>query len=287
MLIEFSVSNFRSFKDRVTLSLEASKDDWLEESNVITVANHRLLKSAAIYGANAGGKSNFLIAMAFFCEFIKKSSKESQSGEKIPVTPFRLHTATETAPTHFEIVFLQNGTRYRYGFEATSEAVQAEWLFSQSGSIRETRLFTREGLAIEPSSEFKEGKGLEARTRPNALFLSVASQFNGEIAGEIMKWMERFRNISGLEDVNYMPFTAQRLREERFAVPIRDLTRRADVGIEDLKTFEIPIGERLKHIPKDIPEALRKAISQSRGEAFFVKTFHKKFDRTESGVRNS
>jgi hypothetical protein len=54
-------------------------------------------------------------------------------------------------------------------------------------------LFTREGSVIEPSAEFKEGKGLEARTRANALLLSVVAQFNGNIAGEIMQWMERFR----------------------------------------------------------------------------------------------
>jgi AAA15 family ATPase/GTPase len=277
MLIEFSIGNFRSFKEKVTLSMEASPDDWLEDSHVARVAGRRLLKSAAIYGANASGKSNFLAGMETFRQFVQKSSKESQMGEKIPVIPFRLHTATESAPTHFEIVFLQKGTRYRYGFEATSEMIQAEWLFSQKDSIRETRIFTREGSLIEPSAEFKEGKGLEARTRPNALYLSVVSQFNGDIAGEIMKWMERFRNISGLEDVNYMEFTAQRLKEEQFGGQIRDLTRRADVGIEDLQTFEVSVSERLKLLPKDFPGHLRKKVLTSPG-AFMIKSFHKKFD---------
>jgi uncharacterized protein len=201
MLIEFSTGNFRSFKERATLSMEASPDDWLEETHVATVNGCRLLKSAAIYGANAGGKSNFLTAMAVFREFVQKSSKESQAGEAIPVTPFLLSTTTESAPTHFEIVFLQKGTRYRYGFEATKEAVYAEWLFSQKDSIRESRLFTREGSKVKLSSEFKEGRGLDTRTRSNALFLSVASQFNGEISGDIMKWIERFQGVSGSEDI--------------------------------------------------------------------------------------
>lgn len=278
MLIEFSVGNFRSFKDRVTLSLEASSDEWLEESHVATDSGYRLLKSAAIYGPNAGGKSNFLAALVSFREFVQNSSKESQMGEKIPVTPFRLHTATESAPTHFEIVFLQNGTRYRYGFEATSEAVHAEWLFCQKNSIRETRLFTREGATIEPSGEFKEGKGLEARTRPNALFLSVAAQFNGEVAGEIMNWMGRFRNISGLEDTNYMPFTAKRLKDDQFAKFAKELIRRADVGIDDVRAFDVPANEVGKHLPKEMPEPLRKLILQSPGNAFSIKTYHKKFD---------
>ncbi len=277
MLIEFSIGNFRSFKEKVTLSLEASPDDWLEESHVAMAAGQRLLKSAAIYGANASGKSNYLAGMETFRQFVQKSSKESQMGEKIPVIPFRLHTATESAPTHFEIVFLQNGTRYRYGFEATAETIQAEWLFSQKDSIRETRLFTREESTIEPSAEFREGKGLEARTRPNALFLSVVSQFNGEIAGEIMQWMGRFRGISGLEDIYYLAFTSHLLKEARLGSKIRDLIRRADVGIEDLQTYEVPVSDRLKLLPKDFPEHLRKEVLTSPG-AFMIKSFHKKFD---------
>jgi AAA15 family ATPase/GTPase len=285
MLIEFSIANFRSFKEKVTLSMEASSDDWLEESNVAMVADQRLLKSAAIYGANASGKSNFLAGMEIFRQFVQNSSKESQAGEKIPVIPFRLNTATESAPTHFEIVFLQNGARYRYGFEATAEMIQAEWLFSQKDSIRETRLFTREGSTIEASVEFREGKGLEARTRPNALFLSVVSQFNGGIAGEIMRWMERFRGISGLDDVNYLAFTSQLLQDARLGPKIRGLIRRLDVGIEDLQTIELSVSERLKLLPKDFPEHLRKEVLASPG-AFMIKTLHKRFSEKNQVCEN-
>ena len=285
MLIEFSIANFRSFKEKVTLSMEASSDDWLEESNVAMVADQRLLKSAAIYGANASGKSNFIAGMEIFRQFVQNSSKESQAGEKIPVIPFRLNTATESAPTHFEIVFLQNGARYRYGFEATAEMIQAEWLFSQKDSIRETRLFTREGSTIEASVEFREGKGLEARTRPNALFLSVVSQFNGGIAGEIMRWMERFRGISGLDDVNYLAFTSQLLQDARLGPKIRGLIRRLDVGIEDLQTIELSVSERLKLLPKDFPEHLRKEVLASPG-AFMIKTLHKRFSEKNQVCEN-
>src|SRR5260221_293298 len=152
-------------------------------SGVRPINGGKLLKSAAIYGPNAGGKTNLLSAMAIFREFITESSKESQAGEKIPVTPFRLHTSTETAPTYFETIFLNEGTQYRYGFEATEDRVETEWLFCKKNSIRETRLFTRERGRIRTNNAFSEGKGLEARTRPNALFLSVVAQFNGRIAG--------------------------------------------------------------------------------------------------------
>src|SRR5258707_941415 len=138
MLIEFSVANFRSIKERATLSLEASGDEWLEETHTFLEGKYKLVKSAAIYGPNAGGKTNLLAAMSTFRELVLNSSKESQVGEEIPVSPFKLQTTTTSAPTFFEAIFLINLTRYRYGFEATRSEVRTEWLFSQADSIRET-----------------------------------------------------------------------------------------------------------------------------------------------------
>jgi AAA15 family ATPase/GTPase len=74
MLIQFTVGNFKSFKDKATLSLEATHDDWRENDNLVHLPNQRLVKAAAIYGPNAGGKSNFLAAMVQFRELIKEST---------------------------------------------------------------------------------------------------------------------------------------------------------------------------------------------------------------------
>jgi uncharacterized protein len=279
MLIQFTVGNYKSFKDRATLSLEATTDDWLEEDNVAHVPGqpeHRLLKAAAIYGPNAGGKSNFLTAMATFGALIRESSKESQQGDPIPVIPFKLQAGMESAPSFFEAVFLQDGTRYRYGFEATANAIVSEWLFSQEDSIRESRLFTRENDIIESTESFKEGKGLEKRTRQNALFLSVAAQFNGEIAGKIMEWFGRFRGVSGLEDEDYMDFTAKLLTEPEYGPLILELVKQADVGIQNLKRKDIAADELPKILPKGTPDFVRKNILKAG--AFTVKTFHKRFD---------
>ncbi|MEI6077932.1 MAG: ATP-binding protein [Verrucomicrobiota bacterium] len=279
MLIQFTVGNFKSFKDKATLSLEATNDDWREDDNVAQNGGNRLVKASAIYGPNAGGKSNFLAAMAQFRELIKESSKDTQKGEPIPVTPFRLHSTTEAAPSFFEAVFLQKGTRYRYGFEATQQAILSEWLFSQTNSTRETRLFTREKDVIEPAESFKEGKGLEKRTRSNALFLSVAAQFNGEIAGEIVNWMNHFRSVSGLNDGGYMDFTAKRLNDPEYGPLIRELVKQADVGIENLERQDIAADKLPKMIPKGSPEAFREFILRTAvAGAFTVKTSHKRFD---------
>jgi AAA15 family ATPase/GTPase len=279
MLIQFTVGNFKSFKDKATLSLEATSDDWREEDNLAIVGDKRLLKAAAIYGPNAGGKSNFLSAMLTLCKLVRESSKDTQQGDAIPVTSFLLNSATELAPSFFEIVFLQQGTRYRYGFEATPEAIQSEWLFSQENSIRETRLFTREGVVIESTESFKEGKGLESRTRSNALFLSVAAQFNGEIAGTILNWMNMFRDISGLDDQKYMLFTATRLDDPEYGPLIRELVKQADIGIENLKREDVAPDQIPKLIPKGIPNTTRERLLQiAHAGGFLVKTFHQRFN---------
>jgi hypothetical protein len=280
MLIQFTVGNFKSFKDKATLSMEATSDDWREEDNLALVGGKRFVKAAAIYGPNAGGKSNFLLAMLTFRKLIQESSKDTQQWDAIPVSPFRLHSTTESAPSFFEIVFLHQGTRYRYGFEATPQAIQSEWLFTQQDSIRETRLFTREGAVIEAGEDFKEGRGLESRTRPNALFLSVAAQFNGEIAGGILNWMHQFREVSGLNDESCMRFTANRLDDPEHGPLIRELVKQADIGIENLQRQDIAPDQIPKLIPqKGISDAYRDyLLKTSSGGAFVVKTFHQSFD---------
>jgi len=279
MLVEFTTGNFRSFRDKVTLSLVASGDKWLEDDNVGQNRPGRLLKAAAIYGPNAGGKSNLIMAMHHMRQWVLTSSKEGQTGEKIPVSPFRLSTKTENAPSFFEITFLVDETRYRYGFEANATQVLTEWLLSRRDSQRETTLFTRENGQIKSGIEFKEGQGLEERTRPNALFLSVVAQFNGRIAGEVVAWFNRFRAISGLSDEGYMGFTAQLLRNDSMRQRIVELVRKADVGIEDLRSQDVSPEKLASALPKDMPKSIRAQLLKAASEhAFELKTFHRKFD---------
>lgn len=134
MLIEFSVGNYLSFKETVTFSLVASKVvsyyEELDENNVFNFDDElKLVKSAAVYGANASGKSNLIKAMGFMTRFILTSFKETQVGDEIDVKEFKLNTQTVDKPSFFEIVFILDQTIYRYGFEVNKERVISEWLF--------------------------------------------------------------------------------------------------------------------------------------------------------------
>ncbi len=239
MLIQFTVGNYRSFKDPVTLSMVAAnlkaKDETLDENNTFAATPKlRLLKSAALYGANASGKSNLVKALKFMRDFVINSARESQAGDRIPVEPFRLSTETENAPSFFEIVFLLEGVKYRYGFEVDAEKVHSEWLF-YTPKTKEVELFSREDSEISYSAGFKEGKDIDERTRKNALFLSVVSQFNGKLS---LKLRERFMFLdilSGLEDRDYS-LTLLRL-ESKYELPgpkILPLIQKMDLAINDL-----------------------------------------------------
>jgi uncharacterized protein len=237
MLIEFSVGNYRSFKEKVTFSMVAanlvSQDKSLDSHNVFAIDKDlSLVKSAAIYGANASGKSNLAKALQFIQNFAVNSSRDTQSTDLIPFTPFLLSTETEDQASFFEIVFLLNGQQHRYGFTVNAEQVLSEWLFYVPKS-RETKLFHREGEKYEVSKAYKAPR-ISDRTRNNALFLSVSAQFNVEKAEAILNWLTRsFYNVSGLSNGLIM-HTINSLLQKQNDHAIVELVKKLDLGIEGI-----------------------------------------------------
>ena len=232
MLQQFTLANWASFKDEMTLSLEASSDTE-HDSSVFEVGGIRLLKSAVIYGANASGKSNLLSAINFMRLFVLTSSRETQVEEQIQVEPFRLSSECDGKPSFFEVIFFQNGIKYRYGFEADTKKIASEWLFATTSS-RESELFTRTENKIEANTDkFKEGKGLEEKTRSNALYLSV-------VAGSMAKSRQVF--LGGFIDFGFIAatrnpqlrFTIERLNDPDFAKQVLEMTRAAGLGIDGI-----------------------------------------------------
>lgn len=281
MLIEFSVGNFRSFKDRVVLSMVASKiksrNASMDENNSISMReDFKLLTSAAIYGANASGKSNLVRAFAFMRQFVISSSKETQSGELIPIDVFRLHSNNESEPAFFEVVFMIDQIQYRYGFEAAENQIVTEWLFSVP-STKEATLFIRDEKGIRITPKFKEGKGLADKTRPNALFLSVVAQFNGEIAQKILGWFQQIGIVSGLDDRSYQNFTVSQFANGLLRADITHLIRNLDLGIQDI--FHETIDKSQLVIPDSVPDEVKKLILRDvKGELTAIRTIHEKWN---------
>ncbi|MCK5654956.1 MAG: AAA family ATPase, partial [Candidatus Aureabacteria bacterium] len=286
MLVQFTVKNFRSFKDEVTLSLVASSIKERVDENTLAISeNLSLLKSAVIYGANASGKSNLFHAMRFMKQFIQNSSKETQAKEKINITRFKLSTETEDAPASFEIIFIYEGIRYRYGFAVDEERVHAEWLFYVPGK-QEVEIFTRMKQDFNLTKHFKSEedlvKGERVRVRSNALLLSVSAQLNGKIARKIVEWLSRFNCISGLRSDSHANAAFSLMDEEEGRNAILEFLKDADTGIEDVKKVEN------KASIDEFPPYMHKFFTdKSKENNFFrinIKTYHPKYNKKKEIV---
>lgn len=241
MLVEFSVGNYKSFKDPVTLSMVAarrlaSRDRTLDQNTVIPIDDSlSLLTSAAVYGANASGKSNLADAFKFMKSFVINSSKDTQVSERIPVEPYALDPETINQPTHFEVICILQGTQYRYGFDVDAARVVREWLYYVP-KHKEELLFQREGDQFTLAAAFEEGEKLASRTRENALFLSVVAQFNGKVAILVTMWFSSFAVISGLDDKPTTAVSAILLDlKNELSQQIQKIVRLLDVGIQEIK----------------------------------------------------
>jgi len=270
MLIEFTVGNFKSFRVKTTFSMIAanltSDDPALDSDNIISIKKDlRLLKSAAIYGANASGKSNLGVALRFMRDFVLESSRETFANAAIAVEPFLLDKDTRHQPSFFELLFLLNATQYRYGFEVNKSHVVSEWLFR--AKAKEACLFKREGQEIEIKAAFKEGQGLQGKTRPNALFLSVAAQFNGNTAETIREWFNTFAVETGLQDDRFRMYTLDCLRDPVQQAEIVSFVQAFDLGIDDVMAANPP---PLDDLPQDLPGEVKQRIRKSVGETIYT-----------------
>lgn len=175
MLIEFSVENFLSIKDKVTLSLEATSDKTLPVNSLKKNNKTRLLKSIAIYGANSSGKSNMLSAIDFVSNLVNKSTKPQI--DKLEITPFLLDEKYAKKPSKFEIKFIVKNIKYAYSFSCTNEKIIDEKLeYWPNG--KKALVFERKNTTnyIFKTNK-KQKKDLTIKTIPTALYLSVATQF--------------------------------------------------------------------------------------------------------------
>ena len=292
MLIQFSVSNYKTFKDKAALSMVATSDNTCEEDNVIEVPKFklRLLKSAVLYGANASGKSNFYDALAFMKYFVYNSSKNSQRNENIDVDCFRLNSDTINKPSEFEIIFIADETKYRYGFGTTKQKIISEWLYRKANT-KETEVFYREGQDFRHHENFKTADILvkEKLIRENALLLSVANQFNDKYTMPVFNWfVENLRAVSGLDDRGHIDFTVSRIDKNEEKQKLLNLLKYADFGIDDIRQKTAEADEWIEElkISKAIKEILKKETVKGKYITDILTT-HKVFNNDFISAENT
>lgn len=286
MLIEFSVKNFRSIKEQQTLSLVKAKGAELESNSFMPQApsSTELLNSVAIYGANASGKSNVIKAMMTMDSIVTGSASQSQEGDKISVTPFLFDELFSKEPSEFEIVFIQEGIRYQYGFVATKTHIVEEWLYAYPKG-RPQKWFHRIFDFKTGSTFYKFGDSLTGQktvwqnaTRINALFLSTAVQLNSEQLKPIYNWFKtklKMTDISGWGQ----GFTASLCKDKETKEDVLSFLKSADFDIHDVSVVFNKFDP--ESIPDEIPQAVKEHIIKELKDKELLeelKTIHKTID---------
>lgn len=233
MLVQFTVDNFRSFGSTEVFSMVP--DTKYRGFRIGEEGRFKLLPSSVFYGANASGKSNFLRALSFMKGIVLNHCNVKQSTDFLWHDPFLLSEDTEGASSSFEVVFIVNGVKYRYGFDADRTTVYSEWLFADTKG-QEARLFYRDVASdtfyVNPD-KFKEGKNLKCL--PNWLFLWKCDQENGEISKQILAWFNNLNRLDGMKPSDYVNYTKNQMLNQQNLAAIENIVRRADLSIENVK----------------------------------------------------
>jgi len=286
---EFSFGNFKSFKDIQTLNLSAAKikseKEEIDINNVIEGNNKEnisFLKSKAIYGANASGKSNVIKAFVSFIRIVRTSVKDEQVLDY--TEPFRLSTETENEPTFFQIIFWHKKIKYRYGFEADDENITAEWLYGKPND-RELPFFIRDNQEVIEldKTNFSEGNKLMSLLdddsdeneifRNNSLFLSTLATFGfGKLSKQLIDSFSSISVISGLGHHGMYRYAGDSLNDDKKKKYILDFLKYGDIGIEDVNTIEISSDD----LPEDVDEDIRKDFDKKKRKLLI--STRKKFD---------
>ena len=257
MILDFFTQNFRSLRGAATLSFVASPDVSLRGTHCLSTgikAVPWVTRGAAIYGANASGKSNLIFGLATMSSLVRQSTALNESQFAELYTPFRLDAESATQPTEFEVNLLLNGVRYEYGFSYDSQRIRGEWL-TVYRTGKGQKWFDREwndatGTEIWGSfSTHLSGPRETWRkaTRPQALFLTTAAQLNSELLKPLFDWFNDgvlFLNAMNALGSMAMGLTLTRFDEAGFKERVMEVLRAADIHIADIKIEKKP-GQQL------------------------------------------
>lgn len=259
MLLQFSVENFKSFKNKAVLSLEASADKDLPY-NVTDLGKDRCLNSAVIFGANAAGKSNIFFALTAAILTIRRSNTRQVNESIYNIIPYRFDPAYLKKPSSFEFVFVADGRKYVYGFSATRRVITNEYLYvfkTAKASVVFERTSSKDFRYTSPVMK-RELKPIEERNTENKLFLATATMWNCEATRIPFLWFQNNINTYSTNFVHLLhqvePMFAndddQSLR--RFTT---NILHEADINIDDYEFESKDVS------PEELPQVIRNIAS--------------------------
>ena len=226
--------------------------------NYVEIGGNKVLKSAAVYGANASGKSNLFEILARVVSMLR-SSNSVDINAKLPLIPFKLDKGSVNKPSEFEIKFILDETRYVYGFIADKDKIYDEYLYYYPNG-RETKIFDRTNIN-EYSYTQKDEKILreiEAKNAQNKFFLATATNWNFDKTKAAYNFLTNgigtCNNLEILKNMAYKMYETNPDYLKDFAI---DFLQKADFNIEDYQISQIDVpGEFLTAIPEFITKTL-------------------------------
>lgn len=275
MLLQFTVENFRSIKGRVVFSLEASSAKEHPE-NLTEIGKERVLKGAAVFGANASGKSNLFKALTAGIMTVR-SSNIRQAGEPLPyIHPFAFDEDSVRKPTFFEFVFLHEGLKYVYGFSATRQRVETEYLYVYK-SAKATTIFKRDENAKEKyrftsGALKKQFQPLVERNTENKLFLATSALWNCEETKAPIMWFHHGINTFDQNYIALLSSAGQMIEADSDGSLknfMKNILREADINISSYE-YE---SKEIAGPEVNIPERFQGLASFQRKE-YNMKTVH-------------
>ncbi|HIT11269.1 MAG TPA: ATP-binding protein [Candidatus Pelethosoma merdigallinarum] len=234
MLIEFSVKNFLSFKNKVTLSMEKGNGDE-NLDNIISTNNLDLLKTTAIYGANASGKSNILKAFTCAILMVRNSSLIPVGAKWNFIKPFLFDEVSKNKPSEFEFIFTVNNVKYRYFFSADANKIYDEALDAYY-SQKPTNIFTRTKTNnYEFTNDKSKLESLATNNTENKLFLSTATTWNYDKTKDAYLWfasaIDTYDSFENIADKDLIAYSSGEENLKDFALK---LLKEADILIKDM-----------------------------------------------------
>ena len=267
MLLKFILSNYRSFKDQVSLDFEACSIKEHAENVFFSKCGSlptNILKSITLLGANSSGKSNLLKGFDLMRYMVIHSARESSLTKTYHIEPFSLSTETENKPAHFECTMMIDTVVYRYGFKSDNKEVHSEWLY-MIVKRREETVFIRTKNNYEIvkrfATDFKNKlMMLTELTRPDALYLSVLAQFNIDIAMQISNWFAKNIVYAEPNPDDAINYTSELLADPVYHSLLNEIIEKSDLGFTGIER----INE--KQPDKKLPNKTLKSLGGQRSK---------------------
>jgi AAA15 family ATPase/GTPase len=225
-LLSFTIENFRSFCSSQTISFDG------ESKHCVT----------AIFGPNAGGKSNIAKAFSTFIACIRKSS---DANWKLPYDPFLLKGGSDALPTTFSLEFAVDGRKYSYTFSYLSDRITHEELKEESSTTgRMNKVFERGEDELNPyARQYGFGKRLIERTRKETLLITKGREDNNAYSNLIFDLMDHITIISRNPD-EFTPLFVEMLRDnDKLREKTLSLLKECDFAIRDIRFDDVAVPE--------------------------------------------